>query len=368
MSYKIYTLPEHPCRMDMWDKLASEKRPVVVYGMGNGADKLIARFEKYGIKIADFFASDGFVRGHEFHGMRVKSFSEIKSDYPEFVIALSFASSRCEVLEMLAEINSNFEMYIPDMPVAGEEYFDKDFYNENYSAILSAYESLADERSKSIFAAIINYKLTGKMDYLEGAFSDRSEMYSIIKNRVVKAYVDAGAYNGDTLREAIENFDALECAYLIEPDPKNFKKLSKYIENIEQISVKTFNAAAWCEGGTGEFSSGGNRNSSVNSTRSYENKMTEIPLVAIDEIVDQKIDYIKYDVEGAEYEALVGSDRVIREFSPTLLVSLYHRSKDIFFLINYLAEHYGDRYEFHLARLRCVPAWEINLIAHLKNI
>ena len=54
--------------------------------MGNGADKLIARFEKYGIKISDFFASDGFVRGHEFHGMRVKSFSEIKAEYPDFVI------------------------------------------------------------------------------------------------------------------------------------------------------------------------------------------------------------------------------------------------------------------------------------------
>ena len=368
MSHKIYALPEYPCTEDMWDKLAKETRSIVVYGMGNGADKLILRFEKYGIKISDFFASDGFVRGHEFHGMRVKSFSEIKAEYEDFVIALSFASSRPEVLEMLAEINSEREMYIPDMPVAGDEYFDKDFYNSNYADIVKAYNALADERSRSTFAAIINYKLTGKMEYLEGAYSEKNEMYSILSKRDVKTYVDAGAYNGDTLREAMDSFGGLERAYLVEPDPKNFKKLAKFIENIEQIETKLYNAAVWSESGIGDFSTSGNRNSSVNSTKSYQNKTAEIPLVAIDEIADGEIDYIKYDVEGAEYEALVGSDRVIREYSPTLLVSLYHRSKDIFFLINYLAERYGEKYEFHLLRLRCVPAWEINLIAYLKNI
>ena len=56
MTQNIYTLPEYPCRADMWDVLAKEKRPIVVYGMGNGADKLIVRFQKYGIIISDFFA------------------------------------------------------------------------------------------------------------------------------------------------------------------------------------------------------------------------------------------------------------------------------------------------------------------------
>ena len=41
----------------------------------------IKAFEKYNIKIADFFASDGFVRGHVFHGYRVKSFSAFRCNY-----------------------------------------------------------------------------------------------------------------------------------------------------------------------------------------------------------------------------------------------------------------------------------------------
>ena len=52
-----YNLPEYPCKSDMWDVLSKEERPIVVYGMGNGADKLVEKFEKYNIKISDFFAS-----------------------------------------------------------------------------------------------------------------------------------------------------------------------------------------------------------------------------------------------------------------------------------------------------------------------
>ena len=51
MPYKQFEMPEFPCRADMWDELARETRPIVVYGMGNGADKLIRRFEKYNIEI-----------------------------------------------------------------------------------------------------------------------------------------------------------------------------------------------------------------------------------------------------------------------------------------------------------------------------
>ena len=96
--------------------------------MGNGADKLIRRFEKYGIKISDIFASDGFVRGHSYAGFRVKSLSEIKETYQDFVIVLSFASNRPDVIDMLAKIDSQFEMYVPDMPVTDEsEYFDSPY-------------------------------------------------------------------------------------------------------------------------------------------------------------------------------------------------------------------------------------------------
>ncbi len=34
---KKYALPTYPAEQDVWDVLREETRPLVVYGMGNGA-------------------------------------------------------------------------------------------------------------------------------------------------------------------------------------------------------------------------------------------------------------------------------------------------------------------------------------------
>lgn len=366
MPYNNYSIPEYPCKEDMWDSLKREKRPILVYGMGNGADKLLSRLAGYGVEVADFFASDGFVRGHSFHGKRVKSFSEVKAEYSDFVILLSFASNRTEVLDMLSEIDANYDMLVPDMPVAGEEYFDREFYNSNYREILRAYGALCDEDSRRAFAAILNYRLTGRMSYLMGAFSSKAEMYSLISKREIRALIDAGAYNGDTVREAIEYFPSLSSVVAIEADVKNFKKLKKYADTVEQIKLECINAAVWNECGEASFISSGNRNSSVNSTASFEHGETSVPLLRIDSLSPASVDYVKYDVEGAEYEALLGTVGLIEAQRPTLLISLYHRSRDIFYLVNFMKDKYPD-YSFYIRRLRCLPSWEINLIMIPKS-
>lgn len=361
MPYGKFTLPEYPLESDLWDRLAAESRPIVVYGMGNGADKLFDRLSEYDILPKDIFASDGFVRGHSFRGMRVKSFSEIKAEYSDFVILLSFASNREEVLTMLSEIDSQYEMYVPDMPVAGvKEYFDKAFYNAHYGEILAAYNALSDDTSRDAFAAIINYKLTGKMSYLESCYSTRDELYAELDRDAIRTMIDVGAYNGDTLREGKAYFKNLSRAYAIEPDPKTYKRLLKYVNTEEDIEITPINAGAWCESADGSFQSAGNRNSSISSSASFEHSTATVSLITVDSL-DVRADYIKYDVEGAELEALLGSDRTIRESHPALLVSLYHRSRDIFSLVNYLHATYPE-YKLTLRRLRCLPAWEIDLL------
>lgn len=362
-----YTLPAYPCESDVWDTLSREKRPIIVYGMGNGADKLIRRFEKYGIRISDIFASDGFVRGHSYAGFKVKSFSEIKETYKSFVIVLSFASNRPEVIDMLAKIDSQFEMYVPDMPVTDEsEYFDRVYYNTHFNEIQRVYDLLKDDLSRNIYAAIINYRLSGKLKYLLDGYSEKDEMYSLLNFRDIKTVIDAGAYNGDTAREAIEYFPSLKSIYAIEADKRNYKKLLKFAEE-SSIEIHAMNAAVWDSCKKGIFIGSGNRNSSVTSTASFEHRDSECELITVDSLDIQRVDYIKYDVEGAEYEALIGSEKTIDKSNPALLVSIYHRSRDIFFIPGYLMEKY-PLYDFYIRRLYSVPAWEMNLIMIPKTL
>ena len=366
MPYKQFPLPEYPLQKDMWDEIKNESRPIVIYGMGNGADKLFDRLSELGVEVKEVFASDGFVRGHSFRGYRVKSFSEILENYSDFVILLSFASNREEVISMLSEIDLGYDMYVPDMPIANvEEYFDKSFYNAHYDEIIAAYNSLSDDNSKAIFSSIINYRLTGRMKYLLECYSTREEMYSILPCENIISAVDAGAYNGDTAREMKSFFQNLKKIYALEPDKKTFKRLVRYSEAEHDLSVLTINAAAWNKDSDGVFFGSGNRNSTALATASYEHSKDSVKLVKIDSLVNEKIDYIKYDVEGAEPEALIGSKETIEKYSPCMLISLYHRSRDIFAIINYMRKDCPD-YKLYLYRLRCLPAWEINLIA-IKN-
>ena len=88
---------------DLWTYLSHTDKPIVMYGMGNGADKILSFFDKYNVSVADFFASDGFVRGHSFHGFKILSFSEIRDKYTDFVIVISFASNKPDVIDMLSK-------------------------------------------------------------------------------------------------------------------------------------------------------------------------------------------------------------------------------------------------------------------------
>ena len=93
----------------LWMRLQKETRPVFLYGTGNGADKILAVCEKYGVCVSDFFASDGFVRGHSFHGKTVLSYSDVKAKYgaENIIVLLSFGSSLPDVLELFKTVTAD---------------------------------------------------------------------------------------------------------------------------------------------------------------------------------------------------------------------------------------------------------------------
>lgn len=343
---------------DLWSYLASSKKPIVMYGMGNGADKIIAVLEKYGRNVDSFFASDDFVRGQSFHGKKVLTFSQIKEKYADFIVLVSFGSPRREVLDRVYEMSGECELYLPDVPLAGEDLFNFEFYAKNLEKIKKAREVFANERSKEIFDSIISYKLCGRLEDLRYAISDEKDDPRDLSG--YKTVVDAGAYNGDTAREMLGICPDIEKIICLEPDVKNFKKLSAFAESCDKI--EEINAGAWDCNETVLFGSAGNRNSNAFSG----GKEIAVDMRKIDSVCEGlSVDSIKYDVEGAEMKALVGSGKTIERCLPDLKVSLYHRSEDIFEIPLYLAENY-PQYEFYLVRKECIPAWEIDLIAVKK--
>lgn len=352
-----FTLPE----TDLWEYLSRTEKTVVMYGMGNGADKILAVCERRGIAVADFFASDGFVRGHAFHGKTVLSYSAVKEKYraENLIALLSFASSRPEVLEQIRRVAGECELYAPDVPVCGEDLFDLPFALAHQKELEAAEALLCDEESRHIFRNTVLYRLTGRISYLFDAESDRDEVYRrLLRADRFEVVADIGAYNGDTIRELIPYAEHLRTVYAMEPDRHSYRKLTEYAESVHTPQIAAVRAAAWSHACTLSFSAEGNRNSGVHAGKKCE----ELPALPPDSLFTSGLpDYIKYDVEGAEWEALTGTMETIRKRHPALLVSLYHRSEDLFSLPLRLAEA-APGYRFYLRRYPYIPAWDLNLI------
>lgn len=349
---------------DLWSYLRDTKKSVVMYGMGNGADKILAVCQKYGIEVLDFFASDGFVREHSFHGKTVLSYSAIKEKYgaENIIVLLSFGSSLPDVLELFLKVDRECEMYAPDVPVCDGEIFNLEFFENHRDEILRVHGMLEDEQSRAIYENVILYKLTGKIHYLFDAQSDKEESYSLLGAKNFTSCADLGAYNGDTVREVLERSPDIEKIYAFEPDARTYRKLDAFCSEYGgKAKLIPINAAAWSVDATLTFGNEGNRNSGIFAPNKTA-KRVEIAARALDSVLGgERVDYIKYDVEGAEREALIGSADTVRQYSPALLVSAYHKSEDIFALPLLVRELNPD-YKLYYRRYPYVPAWDLNLI------
>ncbi len=362
INYKKYIFDEFDC--DVWNTLKRSSLPILIYGMGNGADKIISVFESYGISYADVFASDGFVRGHSYKGKRVLSYSEACEKYKDgFDIVVSFGTKLPDVIERICALEEKHSVFAPDVPILWDALFTEEFFDLHLNEILAAREIFADEESKILFDNVIRFKLSGKIKYLKIASYSEAECDRILQLDKYKSYLDLGAYNGDTIKKYLSICKNINKIYGVEPDTKTFKRLEKYCGAVE-AEIELFNAAAFSHDTTLYFHQSGNRNSTAAATASYEHKTVEVKALAPDSIV-KTVDFIKYDVEGLEAEALLGTKEIIKSCAPDLLVSCYHKSEDVFKLPLLVKELNSD-YKLYFRRLPYIPAWDLNLYA-IKN-
>ena len=338
------------------DNLKNTKKPILLYGMGNGADMIIKVLESYGITYEDTFASDGFVRGHSFHGKRVLSFSEAKEKYGDFVIIVTFAVHDDKTMNFISELSDKFELYAPTVSVVDGGPFTYEFFKENEGNFEIAYDMLADEKSKEDFLNILRFKLSGDVKYLLKSHSDKMKLYEDVLplsgNEVI---VDLGAYDGDTIREFLTVTDGkYKKIIALEPDEKNFRKLERKTEKLTDII--RLNLGAWDKEETLYFAKKSGRNSRLEETG------VPVNFNSVDNIVTDEVTFIKMDIEGAELKALEGAKNTVARYRPKLYVCAYHRNEDMFALPFKIKELYGG-YKIYFRQHPYIPAWESNFYA-----
>lgn len=382
----------------LWDHLKTIKKPIVLYGTGDGAEKILRRLAEWNIPVSDIFVSDEFYREQNFCGFTVRKYSELEALDRPVVVLIAFAGNQPSLLERFSHLAKIQETYAPHVPLfTNDEIITPEWIDENEAAIYKVYHQLADGISRQVFASVLNYKLSGKLLYLQECTTKREEdLQTLFRFDSPGLYVDAGAYDGDTIKEfLLLSQGKYKKIYAIEPDPKNFLKLRNTIREEKLTNIVTVEAGVWDRKTEKILSGNGGRQSTLMPdavfalgemireqvsfvppsgaakdnilSRRKKIRQQTVLLESIDDLLgDEGADYIKFDVEGAEKEALRGTAKhLIRGDSgylPQLLIAAYHHDSDIISLPLLLWELQPD-YKIYLRKHPYIPAWEINFFA-----
>ena len=217
------------CTRDLWEYLQETNKTIVLYGMGNGADKILSVLAEREIPVRGVFASDGFARGNLFHGMPVRTWSEVKAEFgaENIIVLLAFGTSRHEVLENILSIRSEAELYAPDVPVFGDTLFTRAFYEEHIEDFIAAYAPYVRH------AHLKDVTIISKEDRPIG----KNEFYTVNKNYMAGAVWGQGDVNMEAGVKALQKagytgYYAIESDPSTEEDPDFFEKNLAYADTL----------------------------------------------------------------------------------------------------------------------------------------
>ncbi len=345
---------------DLWERLSRTDRPLVLYGTGDGADKLISALARIGRAPDGVFASEGFVRRRTFRGMPVLSYGEALARFgEEMIVLVAFGSARPEVMERIRHMSERHTLRMPDLPLLGGPLFDRAYLEAHRQEADAARELFTEPASRTLFDEMLAYRITGEIAYLSRTAAPEEIFRAAAGSRAVRAALDGGAYYGDSARVMFAAFPALTSLIAAEPEAHSFRRLSEYAAQ-SGGAVRPILAALWDEDGTLPFTGDCGRSSRVLGKAQEK----EVPARSVDSLLGgSPVDLIKLDVEGGEARALAGARETIARWTPALAVSLYHRTEDLFSIPLSLSAAYPGRYSYLLRRAPCYPAWDLMLCA-----
>lgn len=89
-----------------------------------------------------------------------------------------------------------------------------------------------------------------------------------------------------------------------EPDKTNYNLLCKNVRDFGHKNVDIKNEAVWISNTELLFSGEGNMSSKINTNTIAQHTDVKVNAIRLKEIINRKVDFLKLDIEGAEYEVL----------------------------------------------------------------
>ena len=203
------------------------------------------------------------------------------------------------------------------------------------------------------------YEFTQEVDKIQRSFMARQYFdLPALPHDEQEVFVDAGGCDGESslnfIKWANEKYKHI---YLFEANSTLSEKCCKNLE--QQHNCTIIGKGLWNEQTTLTFrESPYDQEYNINLQehnafdKEHENldNWTErtIDVVRMDDVIlDERVTFIKMDIEGSEVPAIQGAERIIRTYKPKMAVCVYHKQDDLWAIPSLLLKLRPD-YHFYL--------------------
>lgn len=179
-----------------------------------------------------------------------------------------------------------------------------------------------------------------------------------LKHEENEVFVDAGGFDGETSRNFMKwANNQYKHIYVFEANPNLYERCCNNLLRGDKCTV--FSKGLWDEPGKLSFRESPhdqefNINLLEHNCFDKENEDLKdwvertIDVVRMDDVLpDERVTFIKMDIEGSELNALRGAENIIRKYRPKLAISVYHRRDDLWMIPAFLLEVHPD-YKLYL--------------------
>lgn len=236
---------------------------------------------------------------------------------------------------------------------------------DNLEKIREVEKALSDDMSRKVYREVVlrrimgatwefsNLKVTNSPQYIY------TPMFENMGSNEI--FIDCGGYTGDSIEKFVLTFgNKVRKIYSFECFQENITKLEGVGVSLHNsdwrgelvvapyaVSDKNtklvFNDIGKPEGGY---------LTETRTTVEFNDKLApintiEVEAVKLDDFIPagEHVTLFKMDIEGAEYAALMGAEKIIKKYKPRLAISIYHNPDDYWRIYELIHEFYPD-YKF----------------------
>jgi FkbM family methyltransferase len=210
---------------------------------------------------------------------------------------------------------------------------------------------LSDSRSRDEYLAQLRFRLLADFDGLPHPESHPQYLPTgLFEYDDAEVFVDAGAYDGDTLRSVIAEGRQFSRYAALEPDQGNVELLETYVSSLPldvRRRVEVFPVALFSRRTRMRMEEAGTI-SAVLKPVTGPHEGDDVVCVPLDELfAHERVTFLKLDIEGSEPDALAGAREVIVSNRPLIAVCVYHVQDHLWRLPLLIASLAPD-YRFYL--------------------